>query len=133
VHLRHLLADVGPQQLLVVAHRGDHVDVQRVHLLEQIDLLLHLRQLGVVGARQAEELLAGVVLVPPPLLVLVAPLELLQPLVPLHRRDPRDGRAVGAPVVVEGVDVGDERLHRAYQFLLEGGLPRGVGRGGWWR
>ena len=51
--------DVGPQHVVVAVDRVDDAVVQAVQLLQQGQLLADLQQLGVVGHRQPEQLLAA--------------------------------------------------------------------------
>ena len=51
--------DVGPQHVVVAVDRVDDTVVQAVQLLQQGQLLPDLQQLGVVGHRQSEQLLAA--------------------------------------------------------------------------
>ena len=51
--------DVGPQHVVVAVDCVDDTVVQAVQLLQQGQLLPDLQQLGVVGHRQSEQLLAA--------------------------------------------------------------------------
>ena len=122
-HLHVLrLADVGPVEVVVVGHRREHVGVEAVELVEQLELLLGLVEVGVLGDGQAEELLARVVRLVLARALLVEALELLEALARLERRQAGHVGPVSLEVVAELDHVDVEHLDVAHEALAESRL-----------
>ena len=105
------LHHVDPQHAAVPLHRLHHLHVQPVQLRQVLDLLLRLLQLGVLGHRKPEHLLA--LLVPQPLgpLRLEDGAELVELVVGLHRVQALDHGPVALPALAELGNVGYELAH----------------------
>ena len=111
-----------PQDVHVAADGSRDVGPQRVELVEELDLLLGLLELGVEGDGQPEESLAAAEVVPLGLAGREFGLEILQSLDGIRGRESVDHRAVRVPVSAELTGVHHEHLHLRHQVTLEPGL-----------
>ena len=122
-------ADVGgavrPEDDAPLLHAAHHVAVERVELAQQLQLLLGLVELRVLGQRQREERLAVAEELALAVADVVLVLEAAQALLRLAGRDALDHGPVLDVVRAEGAHVRLEVLDVLEQLLAEARLQRG--------